>query len=160
MPPEPTPPQRNATGWIFKRFERAVISALAVLMGIIVVITTIELGWLIARDLLSEPAQLLQTNELLEIFGFFLLVLIGLELLETIKAYLEENVIHVEVVLEVAMIAMARKVIALDLSKYSGLSVVAIGVLLIALAFAFYMERRSRTRSATHGPSPHERDRT
>ena len=30
-------------------------------------------------------------NEMLEVFGFFLMVLIGLELLETIKAYLEED---------------------------------------------------------------------
>ena len=46
-----------------------------------------------------------------EFVGFFLLVLIGIELLETIKAYLLTNVIHVEIVLEVALIAIARKVI-------------------------------------------------
>ncbi len=46
-----------------------------------------------------------------EIFGFFMLILIGIELLETIRAYLVENVVHVEVVIEVALIAIARKVI-------------------------------------------------
>jgi hypothetical protein len=38
-------------------------------------------------------------------------VLIGVELLETLKAYVGKDVIHVRVVLEVALIAMARKVI-------------------------------------------------
>ena len=40
-----------------------------------------------------------------------LLVLIGVERLETLKAYVKKDVIHVRVVLEVALIAMARKVI-------------------------------------------------
>jgi uncharacterized membrane protein (DUF373 family) len=38
---------------------------------------------------------------LLEIFGYFLLVLIGVELVETLRAYLRKDVIHVRVVLEV-----------------------------------------------------------
>jgi uncharacterized membrane protein (DUF373 family) len=38
-------------------------------------------------------------------------MLIGIELLETIKAYLLEKVVHVEIVIEVALIAIARKVI-------------------------------------------------
>ena len=38
-------------------------------------------------------------------------MLIGVELLETLKAYVEKEVIHVRVVLEVALIAMACKVI-------------------------------------------------
>jgi uncharacterized membrane protein (DUF373 family) len=94
---------------------------------------------------------LLEVDELLEIFGFFLLILIGVELLETIKAYLRDNVIHVEIVLEVALIAVARKVIVLDLSKYDGLGVLAIAALIIALAGAFSLERRAR-RGATAGP--------
>jgi uncharacterized membrane protein (DUF373 family) len=38
---------------------------------------------------------------LLEIFGYFLLVLIGVEPVETLRAYLRKDVIHVRVVLEV-----------------------------------------------------------
>ena len=68
--------------------------------------------------MITPPIILLEINELLEIFGFFLLVLIGVEILETIKAYLLEKVVHVEIVLEVALFAIARKVIILDLEKY------------------------------------------
>ena len=46
--------------------------------------------------------------------GGFLLVLIGIELLDTIKAYFRENTIHVEIVILLAIIAIARKVILLD----------------------------------------------
>ena len=73
----------------------------------------------------------------MEIFGFFLLTLIGVELLETIKAYLNTHVIHVEVVLEVALIAIARKVIILDLKEYSELTLIGIAALIISLAVAY-----------------------
>jgi len=35
---------------------------------------------------------------LAEVFGYFLLVLIGMELLETLKAYIKRDVIHVRIV--------------------------------------------------------------
>jgi uncharacterized membrane protein (DUF373 family) len=71
-----------------------------------------------------------------------MLVLIGIELLETIKAYLTENVIHVEIVLEVALIAIARKVIILDIEKYSGLTIVGTAGLILAVAAAYYAVKR------------------
>jgi uncharacterized membrane protein (DUF373 family) len=70
------------------------------------------------------------------------LVLIGVELLETIKAYLLEKVIHVEIVLEVALIAIARKVIILDLEKYSSLTVLGIAGLILAVAVAFFVVKK------------------
>jgi uncharacterized membrane protein (DUF373 family) len=57
-------------------------------------------------------------------------------------------VIHVEVVLEVALIAIARKVILLDFKEYSGLTVFAIAALIIALAAGYYLEKRSRLLTA------------
>ena len=93
--------------------------SLVCMMMLVVALATLDLGWIITKDILTPPILLLDLDELLEIFGFFLLILIGVELLETIKAYLRDNIIHVEIVLEVAVIAVARKVIVLDLSKYA-----------------------------------------
>ena len=61
----------------------------------------------------------LNSGHLLEYFGYVLLVLIGVELLDTIRAYLQEHVVHVEIVLEVALIAVARKIIILELKDVS-----------------------------------------
>ena len=135
-----------------KKFEHIIVVSLITMMVIVVVLATIELGWLILRDIITPPIILLEIDELLEIFGFFLLVLIGIELLETIKAYLMTNVVHVEIVLEVALIAIARKVIILDIKKYESLTLVGIAALISAVALAFFvikrhakqMEKRSR----------------
>ncbi len=63
---------------------------------------------------MDPPRYLLNVKEMLEVFGFFLLVLIGLELLESIKAYLDENRVPGKVVLLVALVAVSRKVIILN----------------------------------------------
>jgi uncharacterized membrane protein (DUF373 family) len=124
------------------------VLSLIAMMVIVVVLTTVELGWIIIRDIITPPIILLEIDELLEIFGFFLLVLIGIELLETIKAYLMTNVVHVEIVLEVALIAIARKVIILDISQYESLTLVGVAALITAVALAFLVIKRHTKRSA------------
>ena len=125
-----------------KQFEKAVVLSLIAMMMVVVLLATIELGWIIAKDIFTAPVVLLEIHELLEIFGFFLLVLIGIELLETIRAYLIDKVVHVEIVLEVALIAIARKVIILDLEKYTSLTLVGIAALILSVAAAFYVVKR------------------
>ena len=143
----------NRLGRVIKLFERVVVVSLLVMMMLVVALATLELGWIIVKDIIRPPVLLLEVDEILEIFGFFLLILIGVELLETIKAYLTDNVIHVEIVLEVALIAVARKVIVLDLSKYDGLTVLSIAALIIALAGGFFLERSARSRAKAAAPS-------
>ena len=125
-----------------KKFEHAIVVSLITMMVVVVVLATIELAWIIIWDIITPPIFLLEIGELLEIFGFFLLVLIGIELLETIKAYLLSNVVHVEIVLEVALIAIARKVIILDISKYESLTLIGIAALIAAVALAFMVIKR------------------
>ena len=129
-----------------KKFERYIVVALIVMMVLVILISTVELGWIIIKDLMNPPMFFLEIDDLLEIFGFFLLVLIGIELLETIRAYLVEHVIHVEIVLEVALIAIARKVIILDIEKYEGLTIIGTAALILAVAVAFYAVKRNLNR--------------
>ena len=131
-----------------KKFERLIIGMLIVLMMIVVLLSTIELGWIILQDILNPPYIVLDANELLDIFGFFLLVLIGVELIETLRAYLTDNTVHAEVVVEVAMIAIARKVIILEVKDLSGLTLVGIAAIIAALTGAFYVLKRMRDAKA------------
>ena len=61
-------------------------------------------------------------------------MLIAVELLDTMKAYITENVIHVEVVVLLAIIAIARKVILLDPTGTDGTELIGIGVIIVGLA--------------------------
>lgn len=133
-------------------FEKAVVLSLIAMMALIILLSTVELAWIIVKDIITPPYVLPGITELLDVFGFFLLILIGIELLETIRAYLAEHVIHVEIVLEVALIAVARKVIILDVKEYPSLTILAIGALILALAVAFFLERRARRRPRDADP--------
>ena len=126
------------------KFQKFIIVILAILMGLVVMLATLELVYVIALDLLSPPIVLLDSKELLDIFGYFLLILIGIELLETFSIYLHERAINVQVVLLVAMIALARKVIILDAEEIQSLTLFAIGFVILALAAGYYMVKRSQ----------------
>ncbi|MDD2563354.1 MAG: phosphate-starvation-inducible PsiE family protein [Salinivirgaceae bacterium] len=84
-----------------------------------------------------------EIDELMDLFGVFLLVLIGIELLDTIKVYLRRNVVHVEVVVLVAIIALARKVVVLKIEELSGNHILGIGVLIVSLSIAYYLIKKS-----------------
>ena len=129
------------TKWL-RSFEHTIIRSLIFMMAVIIAISTIELGYLLVKDIVSPPVFFLEIDELLELFGFFLLILIGIELLETIKAYLQDKVVHSEIVLEVALIAIARKVIILDLKDYDSIIILGIAALIITIAAAYYIVRR------------------
>lgn len=126
-----------------KQVERLIIYALIIMMAGILVLATIELGYYLVINILESNYLLINLDRLMDLFGIFLLVLIGIELLDTIKVYLKESVVHVEVVVLVAIIALARKVVVLKIEELSGELTIGIGVLIIALALAYYLIKRA-----------------
>jgi len=130
---------------ILKKIEKIMIQALMVMMTIVLGLATLDLGWLIVKDITTSPYVILSVNQLLDIFGLFMLVLIGIELLETImKTYITQDQPHYEVVLSVAIIAIARKVIILDLKEIDSLSLIGIASIVLALTTGYFLMKRSR----------------
>lgn len=135
---------------LLTRVQKFTVLALAAMLCVVVILSTLHLGVLIAEEVWAPPRFLIRVQGLLEIFGYFLLVLIGVELIETLKAYLKKDVIHIRVVLEVALIAMARKVIVEEPNTVPGLTLFGIAALILALGIAFHVERQAR-REPAHG---------
>ena len=133
-------------GSMLKYFERLIVSGLILMMMVVILLSTIELGRILVMDIITPPSYLLNINELLDVFGFFMLILIGVELLETIRAYLNEHEVHVEIVLEVALIAVARKVVIIDVKEYSPDTLLAIAAIVVSLAGAYFLQRLIRNR--------------
>jgi len=126
-----------------KKFERMIVTALIVMMGLTILLATIELAWLIIKDVISPPILFLEIQELLDIFGLFLLVLLGIELVSTLKTYLAHNEVHVEVVFAVALIAIGRKVIILDVKEIPSLSLLGIAAIILSLSFGYFLVKRT-----------------
>ena len=68
-----------------KKLEHAVMVVIASMMALVVVLSVLELGWIIATDIISPPVVFLGLDELFDVFGAFFVVLIGLELLDVLR---------------------------------------------------------------------------
>ena len=130
-------------GKILKVFEKVIIVSLLVLMMIAVFFATIELAIIIFEQIVNPPFLLLDIAEMLEIFGFFMMVLIGHELLESIKAYLVEDKIHAEVIFLVAIVAVSRKIIILDYKTISPEMLYGMAAIIIALGVGYFLVRKA-----------------
>jgi uncharacterized membrane protein (DUF373 family) len=73
-------------------------------------------------------------DQLFVIFGFFLMILIGIELLEALKVYLSEDKIQVEVIFTIALIAVAKKIITLDIATIPSLTLIGIAAVITSLS--------------------------
>ena len=122
-----------------EKFERSVIMVLIAMMMFAIILGVVELGIILVKEFLAPPTFLLNIKDLLNIFGFFFMILIGLELLETIKAYISKDQIHVEIVFLVAMIAVARKVIILDINAMPSVTLIGIAAIILALAGGYFL---------------------
>ena len=128
---------------MFRNFEKVIVVVLIGLMMVAVFVSTVELAVILFQQLMKPPVLLLSIAEMLEVFGFFLMVLIGLELLETIKAYLQEDRLHAEVVLLVALVAVSRKVIILDYKELAPEMLYGMSALIVALGAGFFLVRHA-----------------
>jgi uncharacterized membrane protein (DUF373 family) len=135
---------------IFGKIERAIAIALLALMGIVVISGMLEVAYVVFVDLFSPPGFFLGVDDLFDIFGLFLMVLIGLELMTSIKMYLDDNTIHAELMFLVALTAVARKVVILDAQSMEPMVVFSIGFLVITLSAGYYLIKNTHAiRSAS-----------
>ncbi|HEX6791503.1 MAG TPA: phosphate-starvation-inducible PsiE family protein, partial [Candidatus Krumholzibacteria bacterium] len=75
-----------------------------------------------------------------------LVIFVGLELLETMRAYFAEHHFRVEVILFVAIIATGRHIVGLDAHHTAPLTYVGLGTLMLALTGSYYLLKRSAAR--------------
>lgn len=121
------------------QFESLVSKLLSVAMLIVIMMIMVDLALFLGTSLLNPGSDGFLVNTLKEIFGLFLSVLIALEILENITAYLKKHVVQVELVIVTSLIAVARKIIILDLEKVSGLSLIGLAVSILALSISYWI---------------------
>jgi uncharacterized membrane protein (DUF373 family) len=123
---------------LMERFDRLIAWVLATLLMLVILLATAHLAVTLFQDVFYQsPRFLVPIDQVLDLLGFFLIVLLALELLESVRAYLRDDLIHVEVVLIVAIIALARKVIILEAKETAPLTIVGLAALVLALSASY-----------------------
>ena len=118
---------------------RFAVRVMAVLMVFVILMGVVDVGWTIYQKLMTPPLFILTISDMLATFGAFLAVLIAIEILINITIYLREDAIHVKIVMATALMAIARKVIVLDLETLEPSYIYAIGVVVIAMSIGYWL---------------------
>jgi uncharacterized membrane protein (DUF373 family) len=124
---------------IIEYIERSLIWGIILVMSVLLILAFIDILYVIKQRALAPPLLIIDANGLMSLFSLFLVLLIGLELLETVKAYLKEDVVHVEFIILVAIIAIARKAIVWDFNKYSTDQLFGLAVMILALGGTYFL---------------------
>ncbi|MBT8349705.1 MAG: phosphate-starvation-inducible PsiE family protein [Deltaproteobacteria bacterium] len=115
------------------------VRILALIMTAVILWGVVDVCWVIYRKLLSPPIFLLTISDILATFGAFMAVLIAIEIFVNICVYLREDVIHVQIVMATALMAIARKVIILDFEEIDSEYVWAIAGVVLAMSIGYYL---------------------
>ena len=128
---------------ILDNLEKYIAITLLGLMAIVVISATLEVAYLVVTNLLSPPGFFIGVQDLFPIFGLFLMVLIGLELMYSVRLYLKDSQIHADLMLLVAMTAITRKVVIMDAKASDPWLMFGVGFIIIALAVGYFLIGRS-----------------
>lgn len=130
---------------LFHTFEKILAAVLLLLVAVIAVISVAELCYLLYRDITSQQGLLLSLDELFEVFGMFLIVLIAIELMSSIYIYMKDKAVHVEIMLLIAITALTRKIVVLDSTGADALYLIGLAALLGTLVGGYYLVKHRQS---------------
>ena len=121
--------------------EKLVAKVLSIALLVVIAVALFDLVYLMIIDIKSNDPAGFYNKSIIKLFGFFLNILIALELLENITAYLKKNIVHVELVIATALIAVSRKIIIFDFSAKANASqdLIAISAGILALSISYWL---------------------
>jgi uncharacterized membrane protein (DUF373 family) len=146
----------SPTAWFIRRFEIIVVLAVQLLLVAGLTIATVELFVLFFDAVKANITHIESVPKLQvmigKLFSGAMVVLLGLELIETLKAYFVQHHVRTELILTVALIAVGRHVIQIDLDQVTGAQLGGLAALISSLALGYFVIRRSHSDSRPSQP--------
>ncbi|WP_416668525.1 phosphate-starvation-inducible PsiE family protein [Egbenema bharatensis] len=128
-----------------KLVEILVSKVLSIAMLVVLLVSIVDLLIFLFREITTAPYGLF-TVTLFEVFGLFLNILVALEVLENITAYLRRHVVQVELVVVTSLTAVARKIVIFDFAKSTWQQLIALGLAILTLSISYWLVRRTNKR--------------
>ena len=128
---------------LYGKFEHAVILVLVTLIMVVVAAATWNLAWNVVVLLIADTFNPAQPAAFQAIFGMVFTVIIALEFKHSLLVVLErqESVVQVRTIVLLAMIAIVRKFIILDLATTSTEHLFGLAAAILALGAVYWMVR-------------------
>jgi len=119
--------------------QKSIIYFLLIIISILLVVAILDVIIQLYNGIMVNSLTEFIKTQFTQLIGLFLTILIGVELLEAIKAFLKEEMVHVEIVVLVAIIAISRKVIVWEISSIGYMDLIALALMLLALAATYWV---------------------
>jgi uncharacterized membrane protein (DUF373 family) len=123
-----------------EQLEGQLSKFLTLVMVIVLLVAVVDLVMALVQQLSSHSLGSL-TESLFPIFGLFLNILIALEIMENITAYLRQHYIQLELAIGTSLIAVSRKIVLFDFKKDSGLDLIGLAIAVFTLTISYWIIR-------------------
>ncbi len=129
---------------VIKPFEAMLLIGIILVLCVTLLGAFVDIAYVIYENIIVKPPVfVIDTDGLMDLFSLILLLLIGLELIETIKAYLKDHEVHVELIVLVAIIAIARKVVVWDFNRYDHQQLYSLAAMILALGLTYFLVKKA-----------------
>ena len=127
----------------YQRFEGLVALVLTLVIGTIILVALFRLTHSVVTGLLFGALDPLDPGIFQSVFGEILTLLIALEFNHSLQYVVrrEQSIIQTKIVLLIALLAIARKFIVLDLSRVDAAELLGLAAITLALGIAYWLIR-------------------
>lgn len=127
----------------YQRFESLIALFLTLLIMLVIVVAAFRLFAGVVNSLVLGIMDPLDHKVFQNVFGEIMTVLIALEFNHTLQYVVtrQQSIIQTKVILLIALLAIARKFIILDLKETTGESMVGLAVITLALGIVYWLLR-------------------
>lgn len=139
----------------YRRFEHVVVLILTALISVIIMAAVWNLAVkIVVSLLLSDGFDPTEHAVFQAVFGMIFTVIIALEFKRSILVVTErqDSIVQVRTVILIAMLAIVRKLIILDLSKTDAGQLFALAAAILALGVVYWLVRDQDRRGPVRGP--------
>ena len=127
----------------YQRFEGVVAFGLTIVVGLIILVALYRLTSSVMVGLVFGVLDPLEPSAFQTVFGEILTLLIALEFNHTLQYVVkrEQSIIQTKVVLLIALLAVARKFIILDLTEMGAAQLAGLAAIALALGICYWLLR-------------------
>jgi uncharacterized membrane protein (DUF373 family) len=128
---------------MYQRFEASVAFVLTFVIGAVIVVALYRLVVSVVDTLVLQSLNPLDHSVFQQVFGEIMTLLIALEFNHTLHYVItgERGIIHTKMVILIAELALARKIIVTDLFQVPPVSALALATLMLALGVTYWLMR-------------------
>jgi uncharacterized membrane protein (DUF373 family) len=128
---------------MYQRFETSVAFVLTLVISLVIIVALYRLAVGVIDTLVLRSLNPLDHSVFQEVFGEVMTLLIALEFNHTLHYVItgERGIIQTKIVILIAELALARKIIVTDLLQVAPASAFAIATLMLALGLTYWLMR-------------------